>query len=493
MQMNTATEERNVYSGLEPHQLWRHFEALNRIPRASGREAGARAYVEEIANAAGATFEVDAAGNVVVRVLARSVRSDAPIVAIQAHLDMVCEKRPDIEHNFARDPIRPQRHGDLLYASGTTLGADNGIGVAAALALLTTPGLQHGPLELVFTVEEETGLHGALALDAALLRAEMLINLDSEDPDELTIGCAGGAGTTLYLPLSGEATPAGWQEYEITVSGLKGGHSGVQIHEPLANALKLLARVLSDMQAAGIAFRLSSINGGSAHNAIPRDAAARLAVAPKSLEALGKVLDATRERLQTKWAEAEPGLSIEQQKTELSPFVLGAGVQEALVNLLEELPHGVLEMSDAFPGKVQTSTNLAHVETNGDEIEIATSSRSFIVERLSEVQNRIRELGARAGARVEVRDGYPGWEPDAHSHLLQLARNEYESVYGKPARVEVVHAGLECGVIVSKKPALEAISFGPLICGAHSPEEHVALSTVPPSWKLLTAILSALA
>jgi dipeptidase D len=480
----------DVYSGLEPRSLWQHFAALNRTPRASAHEAQARAYVERIANEVGAAFETDAAGNIVVCVPARGSRNEAPTIAVQAHLDMVCEKRPDVEHDFLRDPIRPVRRGDLLYASGTTLGADNGIGVAAALALLTTPGLRHGPLELIFTVEEETGLHGAMALDSALLRATMLINLDSEDPEELTIGCAGGAGTSLFVPLMREAIPQGWHGYEILVSGLKGGHSGVQIHEPLANAIKLLTEVLLDAQQAGVAFRLASMSGGSAHNAIPRDAKAHIAVAPEAVQTLTGVLDAARQKLQTQWSAAEPGLSLEVRQIETLAFVMEADEQQSLIDLLESLPHGVQEMSEVFPGKVQTSTNLARVETGEAEIEIATSSRSFIAERLDEVQERIRVLGAQAGARVEVRDGYPGWEPDADSHLLRVARSAYETVFNKPPRVEVVHAGLECGVIVSKKPALEAISFGPLIRGAHSPDEHVVLSTVEPIWKLLTTVLA---
>ena len=237
-------EEMDVYHGLEPRGLWTHFAALNRIPRRSGREAAAREYVQRVAAAAGASWSQDERGNTVVRVAGTPGAEDAPVVAVQAHLDMVCEKRPEVEHDFDRDPIRPRVEGDQVYAGGTTLGADNGIGAAAALALLTERDLEHGPLELIFTVEEETGLYGAMALDPSLVQARMLVNLDSEDPRELTIGCAGGAGTVLRVPVTTDVTPKGWRGQDLVLSGLKGGHSGVQIHEPLANALKLLTSTL---------------------------------------------------------------------------------------------------------------------------------------------------------------------------------------------------------------------------------------------------------
>jgi dipeptidase D len=484
--------EINTYAGLEPVQLWHHFAALNAIPRPSGQEDAARAYVEQVAQSVGATCDTDAAGNLVVHVAPRNGgSSQAPIVAVQSHLDMVCEKRPDVQHDFSVDAIETRREGDLIYAEGTTLGADNGIGAAAALALLTEPGLRHGPLELIFTVEEETGLHGAMALDPSLLQATMLINLDSEDPDELTIGCAGGAETMLGLPLAREATPANWQVCDVRVSGLKGGHSGVQIHQTLANAIKLLASLLPTFPQQ-TSFRLVEMVGGSAHNAIPRDATARIVVAPDAIPTLKTSVDEACRQLCLQWADDEPNLNIELQAVEETPAspVLTTSSQEKLLRMLNDLPHGVLAMSDRFSGKVQTSTNLSKVETRGEQAEVATSSRSFVAAELQNVQEQIRSIGAKAGAKVEMRNGYPGWEPDADSQLLQKTRTAYEQVVGKPAQVEVVHAGLECGVILSRKPGMEAISFGPMIRGAHSPEECVAISTVAPTWKLLTTLLA---
>lgn len=483
----------DTYTRLEPAQLWRHFAALNAIPRPSGQEAAALAYVRHVAQSAGATCDSDAAGNFVVRVAPQNGGSaDAPIVAIQSHLDMVCEKRPDVQHDFAIDAIQTRREGDLIYANGTTLGADNGIGAAAALALLTEPNLQHGRLELIFTVEEETGLHGAMALDPALLQATMLINLDSEDPDELTIGCAGGATTVLYLPLAREAAPTNWTMCEVRVGGLKGGHSGVQIHEPLANAIKMLASLLQSLPQQ-TSFRLGEMTGGSAHNAIPRDATAHLVAAPDAISTLNAAVDEACHWLRAQWADDEPALTIElrvvEEKEDAAP-VLAASSQEKLLGLLNDLPHGVLAMSEQFQGKVQTSTNLSNVETKSEQAEIATSSRSFVATELQKVQEQIQSVGVAAGAKVEKRDGYPGWEPNADSQLLQKTKAAYEQVVGKPAQVEVVHAGLECGVILSRKPGMAAISFGPLIRCAHSPEECVAISTVAPTWKLLTTLLA---
>ena len=486
--------DNNVYADLKPAQLWRHFAALNNIARPSGKEAAAREYARKIAVESGAQGHVDNAGNLIVRVSARNGgRADAPVVAVQSHLDMVCEKRPEIKHDFSADPITPRREGDFIFASGTTLGADNGIGIAAALAILSTPGLRHGPLELLFTVQEETGLQGAMALDAAQLQAAMLINLDSEEPEELTIGCAGGADTILRIANAPvEITRSDAVNCELVVSGLRGGHSGVQIHEPLGNAIKILTGVLRELEAAGIDFRLGLVQGGSAHNAIARDACAELSVTSGVLAALKNAVAAARDKAQSQWRESESGLSIELRASERDAITLQPETGRDLLDLLDALPHGVLEMSQAFPGKVQTSNNLAIVRSTPTEIIITTSSRSFVADDLQKVQQKIREQGEAKKAAVEIGAGYPGWEPNADSQLLQLARQSYEQVFGKPARVEVIHAGLECGVIVSKKPGLEAISFGPLIRGAHSPDEYVAASTVEPIWNLLTVLLARL-
>lgn len=483
----------SAYDGLTPAELWRHFAELNNIPRPSGKEEASRRYVQQVVDAAGATSKTDERGNLVVSVPARGAAANTPVVAIQAHLDMVCEKRPDVKHDFTTDPIRPYRDGDAIYASGTTLGADNGIGAAAGLAVLTDPDLVHGPVELIFTVEEETGLHGAMALDPSLVTARLLINLDSEDPKELTVGCAGGAGSTIKLPITSEPVPDGWAGRQVTVAGLKGGHSGVQIHEPLANAIKLLGLTLTHLYTDEIPFRLATCNGGNAHNAIPRDAAAWLATPPDAVAALDKAVAEMAEQFRTGWETDEPGLALTTQEAQTPSQVITDQECRRLLFLLDTLPHGVLAMSEYFPGKVETSANLARVDTHSSHIEIMSSYRSFKEESLQTVQSQIQAVGAEANAEIEARDGYPGWEPDPQSALLQRAKEVYQQMYGVEPDVQVVHAGLECGVIVSKIPGMEAISFGPRINGAHTPEEHIYISTVETTWKLLAALLKSLA
>jgi len=483
----------DVYAGLEPRELWRHFGALNGIPRPSGKEAAARDYVLRIAESVGAESRVDARGNAIVRLAAMPGCEGAPSVAVQAHLDMVCERRPEIQHDFERDPIRPRVEGDRVFATGTTLGADNGIGAAAALALLTSRDLVHGPLELLFTVEEETGLHGAAALDPAVVRSRLLINLDSEDPKVLTVGCAGGAGATLRVPAGQEPAPPGWVALEIRVSGLKGGHSGVQIHQPLANAIKLLTRALVAVTEAGIDYRLSTVRGGNAHNAIPRDASAVVALSQEAVVPLETALSGVRSDIAAEWQADEPGFALDVLPAPAPAQVLGAAEQERLVALLVDLPHGVIRMSTAFHGKVETSSNLAKLGTEDGRVVVATSSRSFVDDELQKVLRGIAEAGDRAGAEVEVRQGYGGWEPNPSSRLLRVAERVYRETFGRPAEVEVIHAGLECGIIVSRLEGMDAISFGPRIEGAHTPEEHVYISTVESTWRLLTALIAALA
>jgi dipeptidase D len=488
--MMSATQ---VYEGLEPRELWRHFGELNGTPRPSKKEAAARDYVLRVAAAAGAEAITDARGNAIIRVPATTDGSGAPSVAVQAHLDMVCEKRPGVQHDFDTDPIRPRIEGDWVYATGTTLGSDNGIGAAAALALLTERGLAHGPLELLFTVEEETGLHGAANLDPSQVRSRLMINLDSEDPSVLTVGCAGGAGTILRVPARREPPPPVCRAWTVHVSGLKGGHSGVQIHERLANAIKLLTHVLRTARGAGVPLRIAAIHGGNAHNAIPRDASATVVVPADQGAALEAAVRQTADVLRAEWAGDEPGLSVDVHAADYASEALTAGDSERLIGLLEALPHGVLTWSRAFEGKVETSSNLAQIALTGDAVEIATSSRSFVDAELDRVQAEIQELGRAAGAVLEVRDGYGGWEPNPDSMLLAVTRSVYEDTFRTPPVVEVIHAGLECGIIVSRMEGMEAISFGPRIQGAHTPEERVEISTVASTWNLLVALLAELA
>ncbi len=493
----TFNEILAVYEGYEPPEVWRHFAALNAIPRPSGQEKAAADYVKSVAEAHGATWKSDARGNVIVYAPATAGRESAAPLAIQAHLDMVCEKRPEWAHDFARDPIRPRRvpsaEGERIYASGTTLGADNGIGAAMALATLTSD-IQHGPLELIFTVEEETGLHGAMALDASLLGARRLINLDSEDPDEITIGCAGGSGVTLSHSIAKETLRPGHVGLRLSVGGLQGGHSGIEINKPLANAIKLLARVLNTISEKEIPFHLARIEGGQAHNAIPRDAFAEIALSPNDVAVVRELIAESEAELRELWGENEPDLRLVVEESAAPENALARPDDAAILRLLNELPHGVVKMSKRYDGKVETSLNLATLRTHetpdGFEVSLHLSIRSFVAAETERVRAEIleaaREIVPSIG--IEIRDGYPGWEP-CPGALLEAAQRVFRQVFGVEAKVEIVHAGLECGVIADKLPGLEAISFGPLIRGPHTPEEWVDVSSVRSIWTLLAALL----
>lgn len=474
--------------GISPAGLWHHFAELSAIPRPSGHELGTQRYVKSVADAAGVPWRQDQMGNLVLYLEG----DPGPVVAVQTHLDMVCEKEPGVVHDFFNDPIRLARDGDRMYAQGTTLGADNGIGAAAALALMTEPGIAHGPLELVFTVQEETGLHGAVAFDAGLMSATMLINLDSEDPDTLTVGCAGGSAVEITLPLEHDEAPADWEAHRLTVGGARGGHSGISIHERRANAIKVLVKGLNALLESGTSVRLAGIEGGSAHNVIPRDASAVLLVPAGGAAELGKAIEKVESAARDEWGSDEPDLRLS-LAAEASPAqAMSSASVDKLLELLSGLPHGVIAMSEHFPGKVETSANLAKLEATAQSAHILASVRSFAPPRELDARTTIESLGTESGGSVVVEMGYPGWEPDPSSKLAGVAREQFRQVKGKAPIVEVLHAGLECGVLVAKKPGLEAISFGPFIGGAHSPSETVLVSTVDSMWRLLVGLLGAL-
>lgn len=480
-----------VLRDLRPEGLWRHFGELTRIPRPSGQEQAAAEYVKRVAQERGAVWRQDEMGNLVVY----TGGGRGPVVAVQAHLDMVCEKEPEVAHNFSSDPIAVKRDGDRIFARGTTLGADNGIGAAACLALLTEEGVIHGPLELVFTVQEETGLHGAVGLDPRLLSARMLINLDSESPDHLTVGCAGGASVQLLLPVESERlAQKGWTGYRLSAGGLRGGHSGVEIHLPRANAIKLLTGALDKLLEQKLDLRIASLQGGSSHNVIPREAAAVLVVPEGGREQLAGTAAAIERDLHAEWPAHEPNLSLTGSWLPAPDEVLTTASRDKLLGLLSQLPHGVERMSEQFAGVVETSSNLAYVRCRAGEPQAAvlTSVRSLSSHQLFRMRSAVATLGARLGAGVRIEAAYPGWEPDPESVLLKVARECYLQVNGKPAGIEVIHAGLECGVLAAKVPGMQAVSFGPMLTGAHSPNEQVRASTVESMWKLLVSVLEAL-
>lgn len=471
---------------LEPEPLWRCFEELSRIPRDSKQEARAREYVVKRAHELGLDCRVDRAGNALV---VKPGRRNAETVVLQAHLDMVCEKDRDTEHDFSRDPIRLVRDGAWVRAQGTTLGADNGIGAAAMLAVMEDPTLVHPPLELLFTVDEETGLTGAMLMETGFLTGKTFINLDSEQEGTIIVGCAGGKDTSLRLSVTRRASPGGCEPCLVRVGGLKGGHSGTDIHTGRGNAICLLARALRDLP---LKMHLDVIAGGNKHNAIPREAEAVIMIANSDNSALRQALD----RFHAVYARELKGIDENVRLTvEPAPApesVMAPDDARRILALLTSLPHGLIDV-DMDRGAVISSTNLAVCATRGDSVTIATSQRSTLASRRDAIASQVASIGALALAGVAHNHSYPAWPPDYDSALLKSARGVYRSLFGRVARTEVIHAGLECGVIGDKIPGIAMISIGPTIEQAHSPYEKVSVKSVARFWRFLLGLLEELA
>jgi len=467
------------------------FTAISAIPRCSKNEARLAAWLTEWARVQGYPLRSDPAGNLVVRVAASSGREDRPVVILQGHMDMVCEKTPESTHDFERDPIRVVRDGDWIHAEGTTLGADNGIALAMMMALAEDAALQHPPLELLFTVDEESGLLGAHKLDATLLDGRILINIDSEDEGVFTIGCAGGEETLIRLPLDYEDLPPTATCARLVVGGLRGGHSGVDIHQQRANANRLLGRVLLQLQSLeGV--RLVSLGGGSAHNAIPRDASAFLALPSAQAGAVREVVDRCEQLFRQEQADTEPKLFVrcEDQAEEMPARMMDVSSADRVVHLLNALPHGVHGMSTQVAGLVETSCNLAIVRIKGDALEVISSQRSSSMSRLDEMTARVSAVAALAGATATRLNHHPAWAPDKDAALLQRCREVYRGLYGKEPVVEIIHAGLECGLIGDKVPGMEMISIGPNLRHPHSPDEKLELPSVGRVYAFLATLLA---
>jgi dipeptidase D len=471
---------------LEPKAVWKHFDRLAATPRASTKEAAAREYVLSVAAKQSLETVQDAAGNLVVRKPARPGREGAPMALLQGHLDMVCEKNEGTAHNFDTDPIKVIRDGDWLKADGTTLGSDNGVGVAAALAVMESTDIAHGPLEFAFTIDEETGLTGAAEFPGGILKSKYFLNLDNEEKGTLCIGCSGGVKTTARRKVA--LHPAGGgSSWRIKVSGLKGGHSGVDIHQGRGNALRILGGVLQVLL--DLPIEIAAINGGSAQNAIPREAAA-VVLADPAREVELKALVATAETgYRTDLGDFDSGLQITVEKAERPEKVFDAADAKQTVALLATLHHGVLAMSPDVPGLVQTSTNLATVTTKGDMVEIVTSQRSAIESSMMSAAGMVATVCRLAGFDAEHTGKYPGWKPEPSSEIVRKCQEVHKKLFGEPAKLIAMHAGLECGVIGEKYPGMEMISFGPTIVGPHSPNERVEISSVADFWKYLKLVL----
>ncbi len=481
---------KQAIEGLEPRLLWEHFYQLAQIPRCSKHEEKAREYVIAVAERNQLEYKTDAVGNVVVKVPATPGKENTPIVVLQSHLDMVCEKNKDVDHDFSKDPIELVRDGEWITANGTTLGADNGIGAAAMLAVMESKDVVHGPLELLFTIDEETGLTGASGLDDSMLEGRILLNLDSEEDGVIYIGCAGGRDTEFFLKRDNQAPSSGFVPVKVLVTGLQGGHSGLNIHEGRGNAIKLLTRMLWNLRET-IDFQLAEIDGGNKHNAIPRECDAILFVNPNDVDTVKSVASQYEAIYQQEYQFVEKGIRI-QVSTEgfdVPDAVVSKELRDNLLNMLYAMPHGVMAMSLAVPGLVETSTNLAVVKTTDTQISILTSQRSSVTSRLDEICEMVRAVGELVGADIRQGNGYPAWQPNPDSELLKVAKAVHQELFGKEPEVKAIHAGLETGIIGAKFPGMDMISFGPTIEGAHSPDERVHIPAVEKFWKFLTAIL----
>ncbi len=483
----------SAIEGLEPQLVWKHFAALARIPRGSKNEAAVARFVMDTARQLGLEAQQDAVGNVVVRKPAAPGREKAPSVCLQSHLDMVCEKNADKAHDFSKDPIELVREGNELRANGTTLGADNGIGVAAALAVAEERKLAHGPLELLFTIDEETGLTGAQHLEPGFVKSRILLNLDSEDEGEIYVGCSGGQDTQGSWKIAREAAKPNMMPLLLSVTGLRGGHSGLEIDKGRGNALKIANRVLLAL-GEGAGARLAEIRGGNKRNAIPREAFAIFWV-PKSRERKVRKLVGQWEKLvRDELGSVEPDLKLAvSEPTGTAPQLLKRKHQKQILQTISALPHGVVKMSAAISGLVETSTNVAVISTEADAVTLATSQRSSVASEITEIAQTVRHVFELGGAAVSQGDGYPGWKPNMQSRVLKTALATYASLYGKEPAVKAIHAGLECGIIGEKYPGIDMISFGPTLRGVHSPDEKIYIDTVPRFWGFLSGLLAAIA
>ena len=471
---------------LQPSLVWEEFDAITKVPRPSKREEKIIAYLLQWAKEHDVECERDAIGNVVMRKPATAGYESHPTVILQSHVDMVCEKNSDVEFDFDTDAIRTRIDGEWVKAEGTTLGADCGIGMAAALALLRDESVEYPALEALFTVDEETGLTGAFNLGEGMLRGKYLINLDSEDEGEIFIGCAGGIDTVATFCCPREATPGGYEALRIDVSGLLGGHSGDDIDKGLGNANKILAAFLYDAQRYGI--RLGMFDGGNLRNAIPREAYAVVAVPEQTALLFETALATYISAVKSLYAPPEPNLKITVGQAALQP-VIDEDTQSALLSALVGLPNGVLAFSQTMKGLVETSTNLASVKFVDDKIVVTTSQRSSVERSKRDAMHSIEAVLTLAGAEVEHSDGYPGWTPDPSSALLGWTVESYKRLFGTEPKVRAIHAGLECGLFLEKYPHLEMVSFGPTLRGVHSPDERLEIATVDKFWALLLDVL----
>ena len=467
------------------------FEQISSIPRCPGQEKNITEWLKKWAKANDLEFKKDRKGNVVINVPATKGFESAPAIVLQGHLDMVCEKTPDSKHNFKKEALKLKYDGDWLSAQGTTLGADNGIGIALCMALAEDESVVHPPLEVLFTVEEEIGLKGAAKLKTGFIKSKILINIDSEGEGILTIGSAGGAVTVITLPTSAKKLSPEFDLYKLQVSGLRGGHSGVDIHRNRGNAIKILARALDKLNSAS-PIRLLSIKGGTKVNAIPRDALAAVALDSGRVETFRHLTATFEQNIQSEYASTETNVSIKlvPAAEKKAKKAITNTDTEKIINLLNTVPNGVAAMSSEFEGNVETSNNIGLAYFKKNTFIVLSLERSAVMKNLDGLQSQMQTAAKNSGAKAKVVDSYPAWEPNRESALLQRCKKVYFATFGKNPQVQVVHGGLECSVIAAKNPGMDMIAIGPTIENAHSPDERFYIPSVENLWEFLTALLA---
>lgn len=480
----------SVFKGLKPEALWQYFEEICRIPRLSGNEGKIRQYLLEFAGKNNLEAKEDNIGNVLITRPPCPDHLNRETVVLQSHLDMVGEKNADHPHDWTKDPIRPLSDGQWIRADGTTLGADDGIGIAAQMAILTDDSLRAGEIECLFTVDEESGMSGAKELRGDFFRGRILLNLDSEDEGILFIGSAGGMDTVGTMRYTRESVPPEHEGMKISITGLRGGHSGDEIHKGFGNSVKIMTEILTELDRE-YGIRLNNFDGGNLRNAIPREAFAIILCRKSDSDNIIHHIKTIENRLSKSFGDIEKNLKVEAEKYDMPSYVMDPSSQDNLLRALSCCPHGVIAWSQDMKDLVETSGNLASVKFEPpDLVKIVTSQRSSFNASRAEASAMVEDCLKQAGATVTKSSGYPGWAPDINSEILRITREAYRRLFGNDPEIKAIHAGLECGLIYEKFRDMDMISFGPTIRGAHTPEEKIEIRTVPMFWDLLKEVIN---
>ena len=477
----------------ETNDILKWFEEITKIPRCSKHEEKIAAWLMDWAEQHNFETKKDKVGNLAIKVPGSPGYENSPPVVLQGHMDMVCEKTPDSDHDFTKDPIKLVFDGDWLTADKTTLGADNGIAIAMGMTAALAKDIARPPLELLFTVDEETGLTGANALELGFVEGKILINLDSEDEGVFTVGCAGGMNTYSTLSFNLENIPAGYEQHKIVAGGMKGGHSGIDIAMEKANAIKVLARMFHQIKKS-VDLRVADIEGGRAHNAIPRDCEAMVFFPKDDWEKVKKIVGEAGKTFQIEFNNTDPDLKVTIEKNSDGDYqqVMTVEDTQRLIDFIFAIPHGVDVMSTDIEGLVETSNNLANIKIEDGTVKVLTSQRSSLISRLDALTSRIESVARLAGGEAKSGDGYPPWPPRMDSPLLDKSKKLYQKMYGKEPVVEVIHAGLECGIIGDKNPGMDMISIGPDLRNPHSPDEKISISAIGKVWDFFVELLKEL-